>query len=164
MQEIDYINEKGVNPFIESGNNFTEELGKYMDPLYSQNTNAKEEKQMAYNATNAKEQPTLPQDTIFIGVILSIDDGTVSKFVKDTSKWQGDVNQEAIELQIEVVHNDIKYPMNQLFTYNEENGKTVFSQKSNLGKYKAKYSKLPEVGDQVKLMTNNEGFLKLKLE
>ena len=121
-------------------------------------------KQMTYNATNAKEQPTLPQDQIFTGVITNIEDGTVSKFVKDTTKWQGDVNQKAIEVNIEVIHNEIKYDMNQLFTYNEEKGKTVFSQKSNLGKYKGKYGKLPEVGDQVKLLTNKEGFLKLKLD
>ena len=119
---------------------------------------------MAYNPKNAKEQPTLPPDTIFTGVIIGIKDGKVKDFVKNIDKWTGDIEQAAINMEIEVLHNDRKYNTEQLFTYNEEDGKTVYSPKSNLGKFKAKYNKLPEVGDQLKLLTNNEGFLKLKLD
>lgn len=119
---------------------------------------------MGYNPKNSEEQPTLPPDKIFTGVIIGIKDGKVKDFVKNTEKWTGNIEQAAINLEIEVMHNEKKYNTEQVFTYNEEDGKTVYSQKSNLGKFKAKYNKLPETGDQLKLLTNGEGFLKLKLD
>ncbi len=45
-----------------------------------------------------------------------------------------------------------------------ENGVTKYSEKSNLGKFKAKYGKLPTAGDQIKAMTNKDGFLRLILK
>lgn len=59
--------------------------------------------------------------------------------------------------------NSEKVNVKQLFTYIEEEGLTKYTKSSNLGKYKLKYGKLPEVGDQVKILTNGDGFGKIKL-
>jgi len=45
-----------------------------------------------------------------------------------------------------------------------ENGKTVYSSNSNLGKYNNYYRKLPEAGDQVRCLTNKDGFFRLLIE
>lgn len=118
---------------------------------------------MAYNPNNAKEEPMLPADVIFDGVVINIADGKVKDFVKNLAKWS-QPEQPAINVNIEVMHNEQKFNFDQLFTFKEENGQTVYSPRSLLGKYKAKYQKLPTAGDQVKVMTNNEGFLRLKLD
>lgn len=116
-----------------------------------------------YDAKNAKEEPTLPSDEIFTGAIIDIKDGQVKEFVT-SDKWQGDKEGKAIQITIEVMHKEQSHKFEQVFTYTEEEGKTIYRPKSNLGKYKKKYEKLPEVGDQIKCLTNSEGFLKLKLE
>ena len=119
---------------------------------------------MGYNPQQAKEQPTLPADTIFTAVITKIDDGFVKDFVKgDITKWKNP-SEPAIDVNMEVMHNEKKYEFSVIFTYTLEGEQTIFSPRSNLGKFKTKYGKLAEVGDQVKAMTNKDGFLKLVLE
>jgi len=60
-------------------------------------------------------------------------------------------------VHIEIQHNSEKYELQKLFNYKNENDKTVFSSNSNLGKYKKYYNKLPESGDQVRVLTNTDG-------
>lgn len=117
-----------------------------------------------YNPQNAKEQPGLPQDTIFEGAVISVTDGKVKNFVKDTTKWRAGEDSPAISVAMEIVHNNKPYKFSQVFSYEEENGQTVYSQRSNLGKFKAKYGSLPQAGTKIKASTNNEGFLRLKLD
>ena len=119
---------------------------------------------MGYQPKNAIETAMLPQDTILDGVITQIADGKVKEFVKDTTNWKGDINQPAINITMEVTANDKKVDLDQLFTYTEKDGKTAYTPRSNLGKYKKKYNKLPEPGDKVKISTNSEGFGKIKLD
>ncbi len=119
---------------------------------------------MGYNPQNAKEEPTLPADTIFTAVIIDIKDGIVKEFVKgDITKWKNP-EETAINVTMEVIHNEKKYTFDNIFTYLEEGGVTKYSPKSNIGKFKIKYGKLPTAGDQVKAMTNKDGFLRLVLE
>ena len=122
---------------------------------------------MGYNAKDAKEiepQTQLPKDLILDGIITVVDDGQVKDFVKNLEKWDGAPDQPAINLTIEVkVGEEIK-KFQQIFTYRLEDEKTVYAKSSNLGKYKLKYSKLPETGDQCKVITNSDGFGKVKLD
>jgi hypothetical protein len=119
---------------------------------------------MGYNPQNAKEQAMLPPDLVLEGAIINLKDGVVKEIVGNVENWKGDINSPAIEVSIEVKHNNNSFTFNRLFTYTDDNGITKYSPRSNLGKYKKKYGKLPEVGDKVKAVTNSEGFLRLKLD
>ena len=121
-----------------------------------------------YNANNAEEVKGqgLPSDSVLTGVIIGLKDGIVQDFIPESSikTWSGSVDSPAIDLTIEVMVDNKSIKLSQLFTYISEDGKTKYTPKSNLGKYKTKYSKLPEVGDQVKIATNGDGFGKVKLD
>ena len=88
----------------------------------------------------------------------------MQKFVLNVEKWKGSLDQPAIEVTVEVKPKEEAHKFSQVFTYEQAGGCTVFGARSNLGKYHQKYKKLPEVGDKVKVATNNEGFAKLKLD
>lgn len=115
---------------------------------------------MAYNSDNATEAKMLEPDQVLDGEIVEIKDGTVKDFVLNTEKWQGSTSQPAINVTVKVGDQTFA----QLFTYNEENGKTLYTKNSNIGKYKVKYGNLPKSGDRVKVATNAEGFGRIKLD
>ena len=120
---------------------------------------------MAYDAKNAKELDgrSLPKDTILDGVITHIQDGKIKEFVKDAAKWENP-ESDAIELEIEMNTPNGLQKMHQLFTYvAAKDGQTAYTKSSNIGKYKVKYGKLPEAGDQVKIITDGNGYGKVKL-
>lgn len=120
-----------------------------------------------YNPQNAKETSSLlPKDSILDGVIIKIDDGQTKDFIPETAlaNWKGSIENPAINVVMEVTAGDDKVKVSQMFTYNDDNGTTTFAPGSNLGKYKRKYDKVPEVGDKVKVLTNSEGFGRIKLE
>lgn len=124
---------------------------------------------MTYNAQNAEEVSGsgLPPDTILDGVIIDITEGVTKNFIPVSSieNWKGDVNNPAINVAVEIKTGEETKTIHQMFTFKKgENGKTLFTTGSNLSKYKSKYGKLPEAGDQVKVATNNEGFGKVKLD
>ena len=119
---------------------------------------------MVYNPNNATEKQGLGAGLSATGVITTIEDGKTSDFVKNTENWKGDINALAINIHIEILHNSEKYELQKIFNYKDEQGRTVFSSNSNLGKYKQYYKKLPESGDQVKCLTNKDGFFRLLLE
>lgn len=119
---------------------------------------------MGYNAKTAKESALLPPDTILDGVIIAIKDGKVKDFVTNTEKWQGDVEQTAINIVVEVKNGDESVTIEQVFTYNVRNEVTTFAPSSNMAKYNKKYGKLPEAGDKVKIQTKSDGFGKVKLD
>jgi len=122
---------------------------------------------MTYDAKNAKQiKQGLPSDEIFEGVIINIQDGKIKDFFKSAIKedWENK-NDLAIELTIQLKHEDKTFEVKQPFSYFEdEKGNTVYGSSSNLGKYNKKYDKLPEVGDKVKIITNEKGFGKIKLD
>lgn len=119
---------------------------------------------MVYNPEQAIEKQGLGAGVSAIGVITSIEDGKTSDFVKNLENWKGDINASAINIHIEIVHNNEKYELQKLFNFKDEDGKTVYSSNSNLGKYKQYYRKLPTAGDQVKCLTNKDGFFRLLIE
>jgi len=122
---------------------------------------------MVYDPQNAEEiknESELPKDTILDGVIIGIDNGKVSDFVSETVEWQGDKNSPAINTTIEVLKENEKINLTQLFTYKVIEGKTMYNPKSNIGKYMRKYGTLPMVGCKVKVITNADGFGKIKLD
>jgi len=126
-----------------------------------------EMKKMGYNPQKSmlgEDKSLLPKDTILEAEIGQINDGTVKDFVKNTDKWQGDIKGPAINVVLEVKNGEEKIEMSQVFTYTEENGTTIYTPKSNLGKYVKKYGGLPVVGQKVKIITNSDGFGKVKLE
>jgi hypothetical protein len=117
-----------------------------------------------YDPQNAKEKPTLPADSVLDGVIYQIEDGLVRDFVAKTEKWTGDINSPAINVIIEVMVESVSIKIAQLFTYETDGNQTVFSQNSNLGRFKHKYGSLPSVGNKVKVQTDGKGFGKIKLD
>lgn len=117
-----------------------------------------------YNPNNAEEVLLLPKDSVLDGIIVQVVDGEVNAFVKNMEKWKGDPKQPAINVIIDVAHKGNLVKLQQVFTYNLKAGKTQYSASSNLGKFKTKYGKLPQVQMQVKVCTNNEGFGKIKLD
>jgi hypothetical protein len=125
---------------------------------------------MTYNSKNAKEtneSSGLPADSILDGIITSIKDGQVKDFIKNPESWTGDIENPAIDLQIEVTvpGKEEKATMTQLYTYKVGEGNvTEYHVKSNLGKFKLKYTRLPEPGLGVKVTTNSDGFGKVKLD
>ena len=132
-----------------------------------------EKTKMGYNAKNGEETKAmggnLPKDTILNGVITQIEDSVVRELVSEEhhAKWDN-LDSKAIQLSIEVHFEEGTEKkvetITQLFTYIDEDGKTKYTPKSNLGKYVKKYDKLPEPGDQVKIVTNENGHGKVKIE
>lgn len=124
---------------------------------------------MGYDTKNAKEEEhkgILPKDDIIIGVVIVINDGTPRQFISENyhKEWKGNLDNPAIEVVAEVVQDGKKILINKVMPYKEEDGVTVYSSQSNIGKYKKKYGKLPEVGDQVKIVTDDNGFGKIKID
>jgi len=126
-----------------------------------------------YNAKNAEEAKgftgELPKDTILTGIITKIEDGVVKEFISEevAKNWQGDINSPGIRLTIEINIGEKEkeiVSIQQMYTYINEDGMTKYTPKSNLGKFKLKYGKLPELGDQVKVITNENGYGKVKIE
>jgi len=119
---------------------------------------------MTYNPQTAKEQPGLPTDTIFDAIIIDIKDGIVKDFVKSLDKWKGEHTQPCIDVTMEVLHKEKSFTFSTIFTYENDEATTVYAPNSNLGKFKTKYNELPVVGSHVKVITDKDGFLKLKLD
>jgi len=125
------------------------------------------ENKMAYNAKDSKEMEGVPAGVSAEGVIINIKDGKSRDFIKTDEarkSWKGDLDQTAIEVEIETKFKERSFKLSKMFTYTEEDGKTVFGTNSNLGKYNSYYGKLPEVGDKVKLLSNKDGFFRLLIE
>lgn len=118
---------------------------------------------MTYNANEATAAVSLPPDSMLDGRIVKIEDGKIKDFVKNLAKWEGDVEQPAINATVSVTHDKKEIQFNQIFGYILVDGKTQYAPKSNIGKFKAKYGKLPQVGLTVRVVTNSEGYGKIKL-
>lgn len=123
---------------------------------------------MSYNAKKieeAKHEAPLPMDEIFNGIIIEVQDGKVKDFVRPSvlEKFENKEST-AINLIIEVLVGEERKLINNFFTYIDEDGKTKFTKNSNLGKYVAKYEKAPEIGDQVKILSDSKGYGSVKIE
>lgn len=121
-----------------------------------------------YDPNKAKDvESGLPSGISAEGVILGVKDGKSKDFVHESSrdKWKGDLESPAIETTIMVKHEGKDYTFNKMFTYQlGADGETEVNIKSNLGKYKKFYNKLPEANDKVKCTTNAEGFWRMLIE
>jgi len=117
-----------------------------------------------HGAIQQKDTPMLPPDSILDGVITQIQNGIVDTFVKgDKTKWKN-LQSPAINCMIEVSIGDGKIvQIDEMFTYEFEEGHTIYRPKMKIGKYQAKYGTLPMVGQKVKILTTNEGYGSIKL-
>jgi len=113
-----------------------------------------------YNAKKNEQIEGLKVGISKQSVITQINDGKVKDFLTEEGKgnWKGDLDHTAIEIVIETNYNDETYNTGRIFTYTEKEGVTTFKSNSNLGKYFRTYGKLPEVGDQVQMMTDANGY------
>jgi len=119
-----------------------------------------------YNVNNAIEQEQLQAGIIIKGIIIQINDGIVKDFINEVAlaKWLKP-EETAIELVVECQHEGNTYKDTRIMPYRTNtDGNTVYSTNSNLGKYNRYYKKLPEVGDQVQMKTNANGFFKIIIE
>lgn len=121
---------------------------------------------MAYDAKNATVVENLRAGIVEQGVVVNVADGKVGDFLTDKGKdkWEGDHNTLAIQVTVEVLHDNTKYNCERLFTYFTQADKTVFKSNSNLGKYFRYYKKLPEVGDQVQCKTDADVYFRLVID
>lgn len=124
---------------------------------------------MTYNPQNAEPLAVaeLQKDSILDGAIIDITDGKIKDFVSEKAQenWKGDTDQTAINTTIEVKAQDGKpAKISQVFTYLEDAGITKYTKGSNMGKFVAKYGQPPKAGMQVKIVTNSDGFGRIKLD
>lgn len=119
---------------------------------------------MAYNAKNIEVTKGLPPGITSKGVIKTLVDGKVEEFVHEKAKDKWKLKQPAINIEVEVIYNDKTYMVSKMFPYNDIDGRTTFGEKSDLGKYNKYYKKVPEMGDQVNLITNSDGYWRILLE
>ena len=117
---------------------------------------------MTYNPENAEERRGLPPDVVFDGAITNIQDGTVKDFVdaKYIDKWK-DADSPAIHVELQVTYEGMTYDGNEIFTFQNVKGKTVYGNRSNMAKFVKKYGSMPEAGVKIKAMANKDGFPKL---
>lgn len=122
---------------------------------------------MAYNAKEimeAKNEGPLGKDELYNGVIIEIQDGTVQDFVAPAALEKfNNKDSKAINLIVEVMMGDQRKLINQFYTYIDDDGITKYTSNSNLGKYVSKYDKAPEVGDQVKVISDERGYGSVKI-
>lgn len=121
---------------------------------------------MGFNAKQAIEKESLKAGVMVTGVIVAINDGKVADFISTeaAAKWDNPT-QTAIEVVVECRHNEETYKDARIFPYKtNSDGLTVYTKNSNLGKYGKYYGKLPEVGDQVQMKTNADGYFKVVIE
>jgi|SRR6056297_1994999 len=118
---------------------------------------------MVYNTENYEIQEQIAPGQVTQGVIIDIKDGKIKDFVDDTSKFK-DPDQTCINLTAECQYDAQKYTDSKLFTYIDNEDKMKVPAKSNLGKYKKYYGKMPQTGDQVQMKTNSDGYFKIVFE
>lgn len=122
---------------------------------------------MTYNPEGAKEGATLPADILQDAVIVQLQDGKVKDFVTDPEalkKWKKP-EQLAVQVTAETVYDGKPFQTHKLFTYiNDAEGKTIYSGKSDLAKFAKKYGTLPKLQGKVKVITNQDGYLRIKLD
>ena len=112
----------------------------------------------------------LETDHIYDTVIVNIEDGTVQDFLNEKvqASWAGDLSQPAINVMYQIKYgqtDDEFMEFSQLFTYNiGEDGVTEYNESSNLAKFKKKYGTLPAIGTPVKVVTDDKGRPRLKIE
>ena len=121
---------------------------------------------MTYNASKGKELESLKPGIVGTAIITVVNDGKVADFLSEEAKakWANPL-QSAIEISAEHVVGEEKYTDTRIFPYKtDDEGFTVFTGRSNLGKFFKYYKKLPEVGDQVQMKTNADGYFKIVIE
>lgn len=124
---------------------------------------------MAYDANNAKvlETNKFPKDSVLDGIIINLEDGVVSQFISESAKqkWDGDLSSNAILVTVQVKLDDEQSEnFDQMFTYIDQEGETFYTENSNIGKFHKKYGSLPVLEQKVKVMTNSDGFAKIKID
>ncbi len=119
---------------------------------------------MPYNAKNVEVTKGLPSGVSADGLIKEIKDGKVGDFIHEKARDRWNTEQPAIEIVVEVTYEGKPYNFTKMFPYKEIEGKTTFGEKSDLGKYNKYYNKSPEAGDQIKAITNSDGYWRLLLE
>jgi hypothetical protein len=128
--------------------------------------NKMEGNKMVFNVDKSKMQEALQAGIVTPGVIISVKDGIVRDFVNSDgiSKWNNP-DQMAIEVASECQFNGEVFRDTKILPYrNDEQGNTVYGERSNLGKFSKYYKKLPQINDQIQMKTNSEGFFKLVIE
>ena len=128
-----------------------------------------EKSKMVYNASKGKEEEQkVLAGMATKGVITLVEDGRVKDFIKSPEglkAYSNNTDDLAINVNIEVLYENDKYMVSKMFMYhNDSDGNVAFGPNSHLGKYNSYYRKLPDVGDEVNLLSDKNGFFKLIIE
>jgi hypothetical protein len=113
-----------------------------------------------------EETKSLKPDVQAKGVITEVKDGLFGAFLNESAKEAmekkgADLSKSCIEVHVKVTYENKDYNIRKLFKYESIKGKTVFSEKSDLGLFKKKYSTLPKVGVDVLCQTDADGFFQI---
>jgi hypothetical protein len=119
-----------------------------------------------YDPKNIERIEKIPGGQIIDGIVIDIVDGTPRTFIKDEAKLLRFKNQDepVIMVFVEFKYKDRVLRTEQLFSYiNSTDGKTLFVDGSNMGKYFKQYGHPPTVSDKVQLLSNAQGYFKIVL-
>ena len=118
-----------------------------------------------YNAKSSIEIQNVKPGEVTQGIIVHIVDGKVKDFIKNEEiiKKFKNIDSDCINMLIEFNYQGRIFKIEKMFTFMMVNGQTAYSPKSNIGKYKRFYGKLPEAGDVVKLLSDSDGYFRLMM-
>jgi len=123
---------------------------------------------MTYNPENTEPLVTadLPKDSVLEGTIIDVQDGQIKDFVSEKAQesWKGSTDQTAINSTIEISIDGKTSRISQVFTYIDDEGKTKYTKSSNLGRFVLKYGHAPKAGLAVMVITNSDGYGRVKLD
>jgi len=121
---------------------------------------------MAYDADKVEVRPPLAAGVVETGVIIDIKDGKVKDHIDSEyyDNWKDSLDNSAIKVSVECLHEGIKYQDEKIFTYEDVGGTTKFGANSNLGKFHSYYKKAPKSGEQIQMKTNAKGYFRLVIE
>ena len=117
-----------------------------------------------YNPDNTETIPKPPVNTVIKGAIIEIKDGKPSDFLEEEAakKWR---DNSVIKVVIEAHYQNQQITEEILFTYqNNDQGKTVYSENSKIGKFTKMYGGAPRLSQQVDLKANSDGYFKLIID
>jgi len=121
---------------------------------------------MSYNAKEYEIKEQRQAGIVTKGIITKIEDGVVRNFLDKTAleKWDGAKDQKAIQVTVEGKYDGEEVKSDMIFTYTKVDDTMIVRAASNLGKYQKLYKKLPEVQDEVSLITNANGYFKVLID
>ena len=96
--------------------------------------------------------------TIVAGKVTSIQSGPIRNFVKDLTKWECPETAEVIQVHVMGEHNGLTIESATIIMLPTDK---IIRPRSTLAKWQSGYGKLPEIGQDVQMKMNADGYWKV---